>query len=143
MSAATEKHSCVVSIPRDAAAVQRLHVPGHFPGQNEVIAAAKGFGGRGTAYATMKRQWTELVWAMALSAKLKPVTRARLAFTWIEKDKRRDKDNCAAAKKFVIDGLVMARVLPTDGWAGVDGFSDDFVVDPSRHGVDVTITEAE
>lgn len=142
MSADPGKHTVVVTIPRDAAAVQRIHIPGHFPSLNELIAAAKGHGGRGIAYAKMKRQWTELVWALAKSAKLKPVQRARLHFVWVEKDKRRDPSNVAATgRKFCEDGLVMAGVLSGDGWAGIAGFSDDFIVDPSRHGVDITIRE--
>jgi hypothetical protein len=120
---------------------QRLFIPGHLPGMNEVVEAAKGAGGRGARYATMKRQWTELVWALAKSARLRPVKRARLAFLWIERDKRRDLDNIAAAKKFVNDGLVNAGILSGDGWAGVVGFSDEFAVDPGRHGVEVTIEE--
>jgi hypothetical protein len=93
-------------------------------------------------YAKLKKQWTELVWAEAKRARLRPVKRARLSFLWIEKDQRRDLDNIAAAKKFVNDGLVLAGVLASgDGWAGVAGFSDDFAVDPKRHGVEIVIEE--
>lgn len=120
---------------------QRLFIPGHFPSLNEVIAAAKGHGGRGAGYAKMKREWTEIAWAEAKRAKLRPVERARLEFLWIEKDRRRDKDNIAAAKKFVIDSLVKAGVLPADGWSSVVGFTDDFEVEKRRHGVEITITE--
>ena len=123
------------------AAPQRLWVPGRLPGLNEVIAAAKGRGGRGHAYATMKRTVGEMIWAYAKAARLCPVKRARLAFRWVEKDKRRDPDNVSSAgRKFVFDSLVAAGVLPGDGWAAVAGWSDEFEVG-TRHGVEVTITE--
>lgn len=120
---------------------QRLWIPGRLPGLNEVIAAAKGSGGRGNAYATMKRQHGELVWALAKAAKLRPMTRVRVAFRWVEKDRRRDPDNVSSAgRKFILDGLVQAGVLPGDGWAAIAGWSDTFEVG-AAHGVEITLTE--
>lgn len=129
------------SVPRDAVAVQRLWIAGRLPGLNEVIAAAKGAGGRGHAYAKMKRDLGELVWVLAKAARLRPVTRARLAFRWVEKDRRRDPDNVSSAgRKFILDGLVKAGVLPGDGWAAIAGWSDTFEVG-AKHGVEITIKE--
>lgn len=120
---------------------QTLWIPGRLPGLNEVIAAAKGAGGRGHAYARMKRDLGELVWATAKAARLRPITRARLHFLWVEKDRRRDPDNVSSAgRKFVLDGLVKAGVLPGDGWAAIESWSDTFTVD-AKHGVAVTILE--
>jgi hypothetical protein len=128
----------VITVP------QRLWIPGHVPSLNEVIEAAKGAGGRGYRYAKMKREWGELIWALAKAAKLQPVRRARLGFLWIEKDRRRDPDNVAGAgHKLICDALVKASILPGDGWEHIAGFSDDFIVDPSRHGVEVTIRETD
>jgi hypothetical protein len=121
---------------------QALWLPMHLPGMNEIVAAAKGRGGRGFAYAKMKREIQENIVAFCNVAKLRPVARARLAFLWVEKDRRRDKDNIAAAKKFCIDSLVVAGVLPADGWSAVVGFTDDFAVEKRRHGVEITIIEA-
>lgn len=120
---------------------QTLWIPGRFAGLNEVIEAAKGTGGRGFRYATMKRQNTELVWALAKAAKLKAVKRAWLAFLFVEKDRRRDPDNVSSAfRKWALDGLVKAGVLPGDGWDGIAGWSDAFEV--GKHpGVRITITE--
>ncbi len=125
------------------ASPQRLWIPGRLPGLNEIIAAAKGAGGRGFAYAKMKRELGDTVWATAKAARLQPVVLARLAFRWVEKDRRRDPDNVSSAgRKFILDGLVKAGVLQGDGWAHVAGWSDAFDVDPVRHGVEVTIEEA-
>jgi hypothetical protein len=121
---------------------QRLWIPGRLPGLNEIIDAAKGAAGRGFRYAKMKRELGEMVWAHAKAARLRPVTRARLTFRWVEKDRRRDPDNVSSAgRKFILDGLVKAGVLPGDGWAAIAGWSDTFEVG-ERHGVEVLIEES-
>ncbi len=127
-----------------------LWVPGPLPGLNELIEAAKGAAGRGARYAKLKRQWTETVWALALSARIhrpgpfdRPVV---LTFDWIEKDRRRDPDNVAAGgRKLILDGLVTAGVLKGDGWRWIRSWHDrwrvaDEVVCGKGPGVGVTIT---
>jgi hypothetical protein len=121
-----------------------LWVPGPLPGLNELIAAAKGSGGRGAGYARLKRQWTETVWALAKAACIdKPGPFARpvtLDFTWIERDKRRDPDNVAAGgRKLILDGLVTAGVLGGDGWRHVQGWTDRWRTDPERFGCALSI----
>lgn len=64
-----------------------------------------------------------------------------LLFKWVEKDKRRDKDNVAFAKKFVQDALVKAGVLQGDGWQHVTGFIDLFGIDKKDPRVEVIIVE--
>ena len=117
-----------------------LWIPGPLPGLNEMIDAAKGSGGRGAGYARLKRDWTEAVWAHAKSARLPSFPgRVVLRFRWFERDRRRDPDNVAAAKKLVMDGLVKAGVLKGDGWKFVQSWTDSFDVVPERPGVAVTI----
>lgn len=55
-----------------------------------------------------------------------------LEFHWFVKDRRKDKDNIAFAKKFVLDGMVEVGLIENDGWSHVDGFSDHFYVDKDR-----------
>lgn len=142
-----------------AAAVNRsatmatLWVPGPLPGMNELIAAAKGSGGRGMAYARLKREWTETVLALAKAAKLdKPgpfERRVLISFDWIEKDQRRDPDNVAAGgRKLVLDGLVAAGVLQGDGWRWIAAWNDRWAtvagtVGSKGPGVGVTIVVPE
>jgi|WetSurMetagenome_2_1015567.scaffolds.fasta_scaffold15552_7 hypothetical protein len=97
----------------------RFWVPGQMPGLNEMIAAAKGCGGRGYRYATMKQQWTGLVALHARAARIPKVVSYLLALTWVEQinknGARRDRDNVESAVKFVNDGLKLAKVTPDDG----------------------------
>lgn len=116
-------------------------VSGPLPGMNEIIAAAKGFKGRGFGYAKMKREWTDAVQMLATVARLPAVKRARFTFRWVEKDRRRNPDNVASAKKLILDGLVKARVLANDGWSEVAGWTDTFEVG-AKPGVEVTLIEA-
>lgn len=121
---------------------QQLFIPGPLPGMNEILAAAKSGHGKGNAYSRMKREWCNIVWAYAKSARLRPVPRASVAFEWREKDRRRDIDNVAAASKFVLDGLVKAGVLAGDGQAHVTAMSHAFTVDSRNPGVLVTVIPA-
>lgn len=123
-----------------------LWVPGPLPGLNELIAAAKGSGGRGAGYARLKRQWTDVVQAIAQSKKVPRFEgRAFFIFTWIERDRRRDPDNVAAGgRKLILDGLVRAGVISGDGWAAVGGWNDVFMAPapgfrPGEPGVIVSI----
>ena len=47
-------------------------------------------------------------------------------FLWLEKNRKRDLDNIAFAKKFILDALVRKGVLPTDNQSVVKGFTDNF-----------------
>jgi hypothetical protein len=106
-----------------------LWVPGPLPSFNDMIAAAKGHGGRGYGYSKLKKAWTDTVWALAKAARMPSFQRARLGFLWVEKARRRDPDNVAAGgRKLVLDGLVKAGVLPEDGWDEVQSWTDTFAV---------------
>jgi Holliday junction resolvase RusA-like endonuclease len=50
-----------------------------------------------------------------------------IKFTWYEKTTRRDKDNVAFSKKYILDALQKAGVLPNDNNQYVKGFEDRFV----------------
>ena len=117
---------------------QTLIIPGRFPGLNEIIKAAKR---SPYVYSEMKKEYSALVWASALEQRIRPVCSARFTFTWVEANRHRDLDNVAAAKKFLLDGLVDAGVIKTDGWAHVLGWVDVFKVDQRYPRVEVVIQE--
>lgn len=62
-----------------------------------------------------------------------------VTFAWHEPHRRRDADNVAFAKKFILDALVAVGVLPDDGRRYVAGFADEFHLDRSDPRVVVTI----
>lgn len=50
----------------------------------------------------------------------------KIHFHWIEENKRRDFDNVAFAKKFILDALVKSGKLKDDNRKCVTGFTDTF-----------------
>lgn len=100
----------------------RITIRYKFPSLNDYIRACRGnrFGG-----AAMKRNvQSDISFYIAKMPRFeKPVT---IDFTWIEKNKRRDYDNVAFAKKFILDAMVEQGKLPDDNRKFVKGFSDHF-----------------
>lgn len=90
----------------------------------------------------MKKQWGQIIASVIRTSRLEPYQAATFSFVWCEKNKRRDPDNVASAKKFVLDALVSEGVVPNDGWSAVKGLEDVFSVDKENPGVYVTILEA-
>lgn len=121
---------------------QTFTIPGRFPSLNEVLAGGKK---HWSVYHKEKRMHTEKVALLARAARLKPVSApVVVCVRWVEKDKRRDKDNLrAAGVKFLLDGLAEAGVLPTDGWKWIAGFEDRFEVDKKNPRIEVTLQEVE
>jgi hypothetical protein len=119
----------------------RLVILGALPGYNESIAAAKSGRGKSNAYARVKKAETERVAWAAKAQRVPKFERIFLRFVWVETDRARNPDNIASAKKYLIDGLVLAGVIRNDGWKEVAGWSDTFEVGP-RAGVEVTIEAA-
>ena len=64
----------------------------------------------------------------------------KIKFTWHVKDKRKDLDNIAFAKKFILDGLVKAGTLKNDNLNHITGFSDEVVFDDKEY-VELEISE--
>lgn len=121
---------------------KRFFVHALLPTLNEYTKAT-----RGNLYASaaMKKNAERIIMMEAISQLRgwktdKPVF---LVFRWVERDKRRDHDNVAFAKKFVQDALVKAGVIPGDGWKHVTGFLDLFEIDKKNPGVEVCIVEVE
>ena len=60
-------------------------------------------------------------------------------FIWHERTRRRDLDNIASAKKFILDALIECGVLPGDGQKYVCGIHDEFVIPAGFDGVRVEL----
>ena len=77
--------------------------------------------------AKIKREETRIAY---LSLKGSPAikTPCKLRFIWATTNKRIDPDNIAWAKKFILDGMVKANIIPDDTRKHITGFVDDFLI---------------
>lgn len=100
----------------------RVEINAKLPGLNEYTKA-----NRTGCYigAKMKRETEELImWYIKDLPKFEqPI---KINFIWVEKDSKRDLDNCAFAKKFILDALVKAGKLKDDNRKYVYAFTDSF-----------------
>lgn len=115
-------------------------IPGTLPGLNEYVRACRTNARKGSA---MSRAAHILCRAGMIRHQGKSMDKAYIRFRWVEKDKRRDKDNIAFAKKFILDSLQEAGILRNDGWAEILGFADEFAVDKQQPRVEVVLYSAE
>lgn len=67
----------------------------------------------------------QLMWQMGRLRKIQ--TPCFISFEWHEKTSRRDKDNVAFGKKFILDAMQKAEKLENDNNRCIQGFSDRFV----------------
>ena len=76
--------------------------------------------------------------AMANGLKVEqyPIT---VKFKWVMPNRRKDKDNIAFAKKFLLDSMQEAGLIVNDGWKEIDGFEDEFEVDKENARVEIEI----
>lgn len=115
---------------------QVLIIPGELPGLNEIIGANRINRFQG---AKQKKEADRLICLSAAAQHIRPVASADFVFRWYCKNRRKDKDNIASAKKFIFDGLIKAGVLKNDGWAEIGDFRDEFYIDKESPRVEVTI----
>lgn len=106
------------------APVLRIEMPIKLPSLNEYVNAC-----RSNPYvgAKMKKDSEELIgWFIKKIAPFRnPV---EVSFTWIEPNRRRDVDNVAFGKKFILDALVKNGVLKDDSQRYVRALSDSFQI---------------
>ncbi len=117
----------------------KFTIPGRLPGLNEYINAERR---NKHMAAKMKKQAEELIaWSLKAEKRVKFKNPVLIHYLWVEKDRRRDKDNICFAKKFIQDALVRTGVLENDGWKQIADFKDDFEVGKPK--IEVTITEVQ
>jgi len=120
--------------------VVRLVIPGELPAMNEIVGAANK---SRWSYNDLKKAWTGRIAQEAKLARLRRVERAVVRCSWYVPNRRKDPDNIAGGIKLILDGLVMAGVLPGDGWRHVAGIEHEFAVDKDRPRVEIEIREVE
>ena len=99
-----------------------VEIPYKFPSLNDYVFACRS---NKFAGASMKKKIQKDIapYIQPIPFCDRPV---RIHFLWIEKTKRRDYDNVAFAKKFILDALQENGKLENDNRKWVRGFSDDF-----------------
>lgn len=119
--------------------MQHLYIDFTFPSLNDYIKAMNGNRYTGNH---MKQEFTDTVFwacrAQGLSVYAIPV---ELKFTYYEKNHKRDPDNIVFAKKFILDGIVKAGIIPNDTQKYIKKFTDEWVVDGTNTGILVQIKE--
>ena len=118
-------------------------IPDRLPGLNEYIDAE-----RNNRYqaAKLKADAEQLVLASARKYlrgwKAKgPVV---MHYLWVEKDRRRDKDNVSGyGRKVIQDALVKGGYLKNDNWACIASFDDAFAVDKAHPRIEIEINEVK
>lgn len=101
-----------------------IDIPFRLPGLNEYTNACRGNKYGGGSFKKSVEQDIMLILNTHHFFIDYPVM---IYFEWHEKDRRRDKDNVAFAKKFILDALQKCGKLKNDSNKFVVGFRDDFV----------------
>jgi len=123
-----------------ATKIVTITIPGRLPSANEYINDS-----RGNKYksAKVKKNLTESIAALIINkSKGVKFKRVFVKFKWIEKDKRRDPDNIAFAKKFILDAAQLAGLIENDGQSQINGFVDEFDFDSDNPRVEVSFYRA-
>ena len=117
----------------------KVVIPGTLPGLNDYVNACRTHRQAGAKL----KQETEQVICILIKKQLagRQFNRAQVAFKWYEPNKRRDKDNIAFAKKFILDSLQTLGTIQGDGWKHVVGFSDEFYIDKANPRIEAIISE--
>lgn len=118
-------------------------ISGRLPSLNEYTLANRSHWSRG---AKMKSEVeAHILWeirAARNAGTLRPVDGpVEVYIYWHESDMRRDADNIQSAKKFIMDALQTAGIIPNDGRKYVPQIRDD-IVDGKRDQVRVVLVPA-
>lgn len=102
----------------------KFTIPYRLPGLNDYTKENRRnkYGGN-----KVKQETEESIMWILKSVKTQIDKPVRIKFTWYEETKRRDKDNVAFAKKFILDALQKSGILKNDNNQYVLGFQDEFV----------------
>lgn len=109
-----------------------------FVSLNEYIQAERG---NKFAAANIKSKETKAVEYYAVGKKWLKFP-CKVIFTWHLSNKRKDIDNTSFARKFILDGLVKAEVIPDDNLRYIQGLEDKIVFD-DRDYVEIEFEEME
>jgi Holliday junction resolvase RusA-like endonuclease len=113
-------------------------IEGTLPCLNDFIRAMNYNRHRGNS---MKQECTDICHIAFKKQCKQTFNKVFITFHWIEPNMRRDKDNIAFAKKFILDGMVQNGTLKNDGWKQVADWEDKFSVDKDNPRIEITVRE--
>lgn len=119
----------------------KIWIPVSLPTLNEMIKQAKRRNGNWSEYSDKKKSFTGAVEIYCIQQNILPIKGGHFSFTWFHKNRKYNPDNIAAGQKYILDGLVKAKVLANDGWDQVKSLKHEFRISKDT-GVLVEITEA-
>lgn len=119
----------------------KLIIAGELTDLNTYINKERG--NRFAAAAVKEKETTRVYWECKSQKVKRVIPPVFLECRWFTKDLRKDADNLAFAKKFILDGLVKAGILPDDKRDMVIGFIDSFFVDKEHPRVEVYVYEKD
>ncbi len=118
---------------------QKLIYNGSLPGRNQSENAAR------TCWANasrMKKNYTYEIKMESIVQRIKPVKGfAKVTVQFYEKDMRRDSDNVYGGLKYILDGLVSARVIKDDSRKHIQLFVLPVELDRLRPRIEVEIED--
>ena len=121
---------------------QKFTIEGRLDGVNELISA-----NRKNPYvgAKEKRKQQNICIHAIRASKIRPVLSypVSICIKWFERNGRRDPDNIAGAKKFIMDALQETKTIKNDGFKEIKSFGDLFYVDKKNPRIEVVIIESE
>lgn len=118
-----------------------LLIKGQLPGLNEYTKENRA---HRIAGAKMKEDAERYITVFIKNQHLKPIPgRVHLIFRWFEPNNKRDPDNVAFAKKFILDALVANRIIEGDGRKYIHGFEDYIETDNKNPRIEVEISSLE
>lgn len=113
----------------------KLIIPYQLPTLNEIIEQSKRHWSK---YSLYKKRWTHIVKTQVEKQEFTiddlPVD---FIFVWYCQNRRADPDNISAGQKYIFDGMILADVIPNDGWKQINSISHKFEVDKENPRVEV------
>ena len=93
--------------------------------------------------ANMKKKATESVaWEIKQQKCNKKYVSVFLEIVYYCKNRRKDPDNVSYTKKFILDGMQKAGIIPNDGWNNIKGWDETFVIDKENPRIEVTVLDS-
>ena len=133
-----------MSEAQTAPAVNEFVIEGRLPSLNDYTSANRSHWSKGAKF--KRNVEADIIWQIRAARNkgtLRPPSRKIvLHIEWHESDQRRDVDNIVSAKKFILDAMQKAGIIPNDNRKWVAGVYDE-IIDDTKDFVHVRLQEIE